>query len=234
MPTVELIYDRQCPNVTQARANLLEAFAEVQLPARWSEHLIEEAPAHARGYGSPTILVDGQDVAGASPGEESSCRLYEAAGGGVTGVPQVSQIAAALRRAQAADRGGWRLSLAVLPGIGAAMLPKLACPACWPAYAGFLSSLGLPFLIESAWLLPLTAAFLLVANAALAFRARTRRGYGPLGAGIAASAVVLLGKFAFDSDVAMYAGLGLLVAASLWNSWPRRRLEACPSCVPSK
>lgn len=28
---------------------------------------------------------------------------------------------------------GWRGHLAVLPGIGVALLPKLTCPACWPA-----------------------------------------------------------------------------------------------------
>ena len=39
-------------------------------------------------------------------------------------------------------RAGWRSSLATLPGIALAFLPKIACPACWPAYAGVLSSLG--------------------------------------------------------------------------------------------
>lgn len=33
-------------------------------------------PPYARGYGSPTILVDGRDVSGAVPFSEDSCRLY--------------------------------------------------------------------------------------------------------------------------------------------------------------
>jgi len=33
--------------------------------------------------------------------------------------------------------------LTSLPGIGAALLPNATCPACWPVYAGILSSLGL-------------------------------------------------------------------------------------------
>ena len=27
-----------------------------------------------------------------------------------------------------------------LPGVGVSLLPKLMCPACWPAYAAVLSS----------------------------------------------------------------------------------------------
>lgn len=239
MPTVELVYDGSCPNVAATRAQLLRAFVQVGLTPRWSEWLIGDpaAPKHARGYGSPSVLVDGLDVSRAAAGAGASCRLYGAADGGLSRVPAVSQIAAALARAistpHTPDQGtGWRSSLAVLPGVGVALLPKIACPACWPAYAGLLSSAGLGFLGEARWLLPLTAAFLCVAVGALAFRARVRRGYGPFGLGLVASAVVLLGKFALDSDAAMYAGIGLLVAASLWNTWPRAA-AGCPACATS-
>lgn len=37
MPTVELIYDRDCPNIPQARENLLRAFGQVHLTPRWRE-----------------------------------------------------------------------------------------------------------------------------------------------------------------------------------------------------
>src|SRR3954462_8565336 len=37
---------------------------------------------------------------------------------------------------------------AALPGIGFSLLPKMLCPACWPAYAGIVSALGLGFLIS--------------------------------------------------------------------------------------
>lgn len=238
MPTVEFVYDGNCPNVAAARAQLLRAFARAGLTPRWSEFLIGDPaiPTHARGYGSPTILVDGLDVStGSAPGAEASCRLYGTADGGLSRVPGVSEIAAALAHAistpRRPDQGtGWRSSLAVLPGVGAALLPKIACPACWPAYAGLLSSAGLGFLGETRWLFPLTAAFLCAAVAALAFRAR--RGYGPFTLGLVAAAVVLLGKFTLDSDPAMYAGIGLLVAASLWNTWPRPA-AGCPACPTS-
>lgn len=35
--TVELIYDRDCPNVERARANLVKALAVFGREARWSE-----------------------------------------------------------------------------------------------------------------------------------------------------------------------------------------------------
>jgi mercuric ion transport protein len=126
----------------------------------------------------------------------------------------------------------WKRTLTVLPGIGVSLLPKLACPMCWPAYAGLLSSLGLGFLVSTTYLLPVTTAFLLVAVAALGFRARARRGYGPMLLGLVAGAAVLYGKFFLESDAAMYCGVALLVAASVWNSWPLRAVS-CPDCVPA-
>ena len=58
-----------------------------------------------------------------------------------------------------------------IPGIGVALLPKLLCPLCWPLYAAVVSSIGLGFLIGTAYLLPITSAFLVLTLAILAFRA---------------------------------------------------------------
>src|SRR5262249_4195691 len=125
----------------------------------------------------------------------------------------------------------WRRSAAVFPGIGVALLPKLMCPLCWPAYAGLLSAAGLGFLINAKNLLIVTASFLIVAVTALGFRARQRRGYGPAIAGLAASIFILFGKFYMESPATMYAALSLLVAASVWNSWPVRLAPLCARCV---
>ncbi|WP_298433549.1 MerC family mercury resistance protein [Geobacter sp.] len=128
---------------------------------------------------------------------------------------------------------GWRGMAATLPGVGIALLPKLACPACWPAYAGVLSSLGIGFVNYNPYLLPLTALFLLLAVASLGFRARSRRGFGPLALGVVAAIIVIVGKFVLFHDPTMYGGIILLMVASLWNSWPRRRKgnNSCPACV---
>jgi mercuric ion transport protein len=92
------------------------------------------------------------------------------------------------------------------------------------AYAGIVSSLGLGFLIGTTYLLPLTAGFLAVSAGALGFRARHRHGYGPVWMGVLAAIVVLVGKFHLESVATTYAGITLLVVASVWNIWPRRRI----------
>ena len=135
-------------------------------------------------------------------------------------------------RADGTSGRDWSRPLAVVPGMGAALLPVGICPACWPAYAGFLSSLGLGFLLETTYLLPLTGALFLIALANLAYRARSRHGYGPFGLGVIATTLALVGKFAMASDFLLYLGLALLVAASLWHAWPRRAATgSCPQCA---
>jgi hypothetical protein len=96
-PIVELLYFPDCPNVPAAREQLRRACAAAGVPAVWSEVDVtsEGAPSHARGYGSPTVLVDGKDVTGAAPGVGSSCRIY--VGSDVRGVPPLDVIIAALR-----------------------------------------------------------------------------------------------------------------------------------------
>jgi len=122
----------------------------------------------------------------------------------------------------------WRQTASVMPGIGVSLLPKVMCPACWPAYAGALSALGLGFIpLSTRYLLSLTMAFLIVAVAALGFRARQRRGYSPMLLGVLASAGVLFGKYSLESNLVMYTGLAALIAASVWNTWPQRKRSCC-------
>ncbi len=245
--TVELVYDKDCPHVAATRANLLRAFEEAGLPAKWTEweHSSSATPARLRGFGSPTGLIEGNDVAGAQPVEGlASCRLYETEDGR-GGVPPVGLIAGALSHAKEGtlsnlstpSGAGRRASLAsvfVVPGIVAALLPSLTCPLCWPAYAGVLSALGVGFVGTTAYLPPLTAAFLAIAVGALAFAARRHGRHGPLVLGLVGSAIVLLGKFVLDATPATLGGVGMLVAASVWNAWPRRATPLpCPACVPA-
>ncbi len=120
-----------------------------------------------------------------------------------------------------------------LPGIVVSALPFDGCPACWPVYAGVLSALGLGFLLSREYLLPVTVLFLAVTLLSLGRRAPTRRAYGPFLLGVLASALIVLGKFVIESDVAAYAGVALLVVSSVWNAWPRRVAAPCPKCTPS-
>ncbi len=130
-----------------------------------------------------------------------------------------------------AQNDGRAWSLAALPGALLSLVPCVACPGCWPAYAGVLGALGLGGLMDRAWLLPLACAALAAAIAGLAFRARSRRGYGPAAVGSVAAVAVLVAKFTLESDALTYVGVALLGAASLWNAWPRTRASACDSCA---
>ena len=240
MHKVELVYEKSCPNIQAARINLLQAFSELKLAPKWQEWEVSEAdiPAYVRNLGSPTILVNGKDVSGtAEDGHDLSCRVYTDVDGKISGVPTVGLIKNALSGHMIINKRGIKslaLNTGMLPAIGTALLPKLACPACWPAYAGLLSAMGIGFIDYTPYLLPLTLVFLAIALATLASRAGQRRGYAPFVTGFFGSLVLMIGKFGYDSDNSMYLGLAILIGASIWNSWPIKRLgdgQLCTSCI---
>jgi hypothetical protein len=132
--------------------------------------------------------------------------------------------------ASRSGRGGF---VTAAPAILLALLPKITCSACWPAYAGLLSSMGMGAFNYGPYLPSLTAAGLVVALVGLGFRANRRRGYGPLVAGALGGMIMLIGKFGYDSEPAMYGGIVLLIGASIWNTWPKKRPSPCPACVPA-
>jgi hypothetical protein len=75
--TIELIYFEGCPNAEAARVNLREALSTIDAPPHWQEweQGNQASPAHAREFGSPTILVNGHDVTGVGPGAAAAaCR----------------------------------------------------------------------------------------------------------------------------------------------------------------
>ena len=101
MITVELIHDRDCPNAEGTRRELRLALESAGLPARWTEWVRQDpgAPSHALRYGSPTVLVNGRDVASVAPSDGlATCRLYTWNGERV-GFPPADLIAGALRGA---------------------------------------------------------------------------------------------------------------------------------------
>ena len=103
MFTVELVYFADCPNAQNARAQLKRAFAEVGIPPQWKEWDRNDpsSPTYVRGYGSPTILVDGKDVVGTAESDSgASCRVYRHESGQLKGFPPLEPIVAALLRAK--------------------------------------------------------------------------------------------------------------------------------------
>jgi hypothetical protein len=108
-----------------------------------------------------------------------------------------------------------------LPGLAAALLPNLGCPACWPAYAGLLSSLGLGAFINGPFFLGAIIVFLSVSLFGLGWRAKRRRGYGPFIMGSFGAAVILATRLESLPSLAQWAGVAMLISASLWNGWPQ-------------
>lgn len=99
---IELITDVDCPNVEAARAVLREALDSTGLPHEWTEwdRGAESSPPYARRYGSPTVLVDGNDVSdegGAADG--NCCRIYPDEAGGFLGTPSRESVVEALKAA---------------------------------------------------------------------------------------------------------------------------------------
>ncbi|GMV05676.1 MAG: hypothetical protein AMXMBFR53_19530 [Gemmatimonadota bacterium] len=108
---VELVYDPGCPHVDEARAVLTRALQEAGAPAVWSEWSTgdPQCPENRLRLGSPTILVNGKDVApGPHPwappqGDEGPrCRIYREEGV-LMGAPPAARVLAAVLRALEPD-----------------------------------------------------------------------------------------------------------------------------------
>lgn len=75
---IELVYEKSCPNVQQARDVIVRAcqVAGVQLPCQEWDVADNNAPERIRHYGSPTILVNGKDVSASTGNDCACCRIY--------------------------------------------------------------------------------------------------------------------------------------------------------------
>ena len=231
---VEFIYDLECPNVSATREELLKAFSQAKIQAKWQEwdRNSNDSPEYARKYGSPTILINGKDLGGSKENDANCCRVYSI-DGKLHGVPPADLIVKGLHNNNdnIPKKSDWKSSLAAIPTLGIAILPKLTCAACWPAYAGIMSSMGIGFFNYTEYLFPITITALLVSIFALGFRAEKRQGYNPLYLGIAASLATGFGKFYFESNPVTYLGILLLIFSNIWNIWPIKNKEQCSACV---
>ncbi len=231
-PRIELIYDADCPNVPAARAALTQACQKAGIAADWQEwnRAAAQTPAYAAQYGSPTVLIDGEDVAGASTeADAQACRVYRTHDGKMQGEPPAELIAARLGSRQ--SNTSWFGAVTAIGAGFASFLPVLTCPACWPAYAGVLGAMGISFLNYTPYLLPAVGVMLGLTLISLAMGARRRHGFGPLGAGLAAAVVMTVGRFAVAADPVVYLGFVILLVAAVWNAWPNTTSTECSTCA---
>mgnify|MGYP000865880417 CR=1 FL=1 len=120
---IQLLYFNGCPNVEVARAAVRTALAAEKLEIAVEEIDVEAptAPDWARGWGSPTILIDGQDVAGQQPSASSACRLY--AGGS----PSFEQIRSRITAGRGSAGRKSRVALPMIGAVSAAIAASACC-----------------------------------------------------------------------------------------------------------
>jgi hypothetical protein len=103
-PRVELLWWEGCPSTEQALTAVREALAELGLAdveVRLRE-VVTDSEADELGFvGSPSILIDGQDLVPGAAEEQIglSCRVYRRRDGRVSPTPDPDDLREALRRA---------------------------------------------------------------------------------------------------------------------------------------
>jgi len=178
-PEITLVYDDDCPNVNEARAALSEAIARAHLEPGFTElkRGAPGAPDSRTGFGSPTILVNGEDVAGEPGADAACCRIYQTYDG-FRGVPSVETITAAIERAslpKSVSRA--RITKATASGaLGLAFVSALGWLCCLPIAAGAsgVALAGIAAVVGPWW--PMLAGASLMLLAVTVFQAVRGRG----------------------------------------------------------
>lgn len=108
-PRIELVYDPTCPNVDRARSAIRLALTTIGAPVAWREWDCTDAstPAALRHLGSPSVLVDGQDVGcgggSMAQADANSCRIYRDDCGCICGAPSAELILRVLENRGASE-----------------------------------------------------------------------------------------------------------------------------------
>jgi hypothetical protein len=77
-PRIQLLIFDGCPLADAARRSLQTALDSLELSEFEEIDLLDSAtPDELKGWGSPTILINGVDVAGAARGAGVGCRVYD-------------------------------------------------------------------------------------------------------------------------------------------------------------
>lgn len=98
---IQLITFAGCPNAPLTRAALERVLAASGIAGRIEEVDVfaPETPEALRRWGSPTVLLNGEDVEGQTTPTGTSCRLYTDDEGNLKGAPPEPLLVAAVRRA---------------------------------------------------------------------------------------------------------------------------------------
>lgn len=119
-------------------------------------------------------------------------------------------------RGPSSSRSGAARHLTLLPAVLLVVLPK--CPLCLMAWFGALGSLGVSSWVSGLWGAPLVIGLLVLTDSALVLRARRSRNWRPVLVGLLGSGALLAGKLLLNAPPLLFAGLALLVAASILSN----------------
>ncbi len=234
---VELIYFDGCPNIADARATLIKALVELRQSVKWVEwnQNDKNCPKEYTQYGSPTILIEGKDIAPIKFTQQGNCcRVYQSKENKLEGFPSLEAIQKAISEKvndncrlvdndQNSERPKWIAFITAVPSIFIALLPKLTCPICWPAYTALLAALGLNFANYTPYLPIIISVLLIISLVSIGYKARSRHGYSPFWLGVVASLSIIAGQFIWYSQALFFSGSILLISAAIWNAWPNKK-----------
>jgi mercuric ion transport protein len=98
---IQLLTFPGCPNAAAARELIQKVLSSSGIRASLEEvnTTAPEAPEHLRGWGSPTILIDGVDIEGLHSPGTASCRVYRDSDGALRGIPSEATVLDAIDRA---------------------------------------------------------------------------------------------------------------------------------------
>lgn len=101
MINLELVIDPDCPNADAARTLLKQAFQIKGQEPVWQEwdRSDPDCPDYAKNHGSPTILINGNDINDVASSDSKSCRVYQDNDGNFTGIPPLSLLLSKMRDA---------------------------------------------------------------------------------------------------------------------------------------
>ncbi len=227
---IDLLYFEGCPNVDKTRNNIREALSKMGLPLKWHEIDINDkyTASHLKGFPSPTVLINGIDI------ETGLSKLSGSSSCQITGAPSVNTLLRAMQKDS--PKKGIFAFMATIPATVIAVFPSVFCPACYPALAALLSSMGLGFFASEAVLQPLTIIFLLIALFGLFYECTKIKRYESFIIGTLGAMGIYAGHYWFSSSILTYGSVALLIGASIWNLIIKKRSlikqEGCSSCKP--
>jgi hypothetical protein len=132
------------------------------------------------------------------------------------------------------NKPGWLGGVTSLLASGVA----LVCPACIPAFASLLASLGIGLAAKEQFIRPLLVGLLALALASFAWSAKLHRHWWVVATGIVGGVLVYMGRYYIGfgelwmNQAATWIGTGVLIGTALINMRLRRDCPRCANNAP--